>query len=190
MRYPLKFRVLLVLLLCGGVGRAQEAPEIAASLKYGKNGRFKVVQLTDTHVIAGDARSEKALKNIEAVLDAEKPDFVIHTGDVVYGAPAAESARLVLGLLAERKIPFAVALGNHDSDFDLSRAEIYDVIRSVPGNVNVAAVADVTGYSNNILTLSGPGGVDRVFYLFDSGNRDYLAGKKSWGYVHADQIAW
>ena len=184
------FRLLaLTLLLCGGVSRAQE-PRVACQLHYGKDGKFKMVQFTDTHAIAGDARTEQALRNMEAVLDAEKPDFVIHTGDVIFGAPAAQSARVILEPLVKRGIPFAVALGNHDSDFDLSRSQIYEALRAIPGNVNTPANDAVDGFSNDILTLGDAEGTDRVFYLFDSGNRDYLADIKSWGYIHASQIAW
>ena len=181
----------LILLVLPIALMAQEAkPRVAAELHYNKDGRFKILQLTDTHVVAGDSRSERALQNLNAVLDAENPDFVIHTGDIVYGAPAKESALMVFQTLVDRGIPFAVALGNHDSDFDLSREEIYNLIRSIPGNVNSPADPAISGYSNDILTLSGKNGLDRVFYLFDSGNRDSLAGVRSWGYIRADQIDW
>ncbi|MCR5518712.1 MAG: metallophosphoesterase [Bacteroidales bacterium] len=172
------------------IGTMAQTPRIASDLKYGADGKFKILQLADTHIIAGDPRSERALNNVREMLDTEKPDFVIHTGDVVFGKPAGESARTVLQLLVDRGIPFAVALGNHDSDFDLSRTEMYAVIRSIPGNVNTPDDLGIHGCSNDILTLSGKNGVDRVIYLFDSGNREYPAGVKSWGYVHTDQIEW
>ena len=143
------------------------ADGIAHRLKYNSNGKIKILQFTDTHYIEGDERSERALKNVIQMLDAEKPDFVIHTGDIVFGKPAEASARHILQPLVDRKIPFAVAMGNHDSDFDL-----------------------ISGCSNDIITLSGSKGVDRVFYLFDSGNRVEIAGQKGWSYVHDDQIAW
>ena len=167
-----------------------QGPRIAAGLKYRADGKFKILQLTDTHYVEGDPRSERALKNVIEMLDAEKPDFVIHTGDIVYGKPAEASARAILQPLVDRGIPFAVAMGNHDSDFDLSRTDMYKVLRSIPGNVNTPDDLGINGCSNDILTLSGRNGVDRVFYLFDSGNREYPAGIKSWGYVHTDQIEW
>ncbi len=163
---------------------------VAKDLKYRSDGKFKILQLTDTHYIKGDERSERALRNVCEMLDAEKPDFVIHTGDIVYGKPAEDSARAILQPLVDRNIPFAVAMGNHDSDFDLSRTEMYKVLRSIPGNVNTPDDLGINGCSNDILTLSGPDGVDRVLYLFDSGNRAEIAGMKSWGYVHTDQIDW
>ena len=171
-------------------GLMGQAPRIAAALKYGEDGKFKILQFTDTHYIVGDERSERALGNVIEMLDTEKPDFVIHTGDIVFGKPAEQCARAILQPLVDRGIPFAVALGNHDSDFDLTRSEMYAVVRSIAGNVNTPDDLGLNGSSNDILTLSGKDGVDRVFYLFDTGNWDYPAGIKSWGYVHSDQIDW
>lgn len=187
----MKNRLILALTLFGisSLAFGQE-PRIAAELKYRADGKFKILQLTDTHYISGDARSERALNNVKEMLDAEKPDFVIHTGDIVFGEPAGASAREILQPLVDRGIPFAVTLGNHDSDFDLSRPEIYEVLRNIPGNVNTPDDSSLNGCSNDILTLSGPDGIERVFYLVDSGNRDYPGGTKSWGYVHSDQIEW
>ena len=175
----------------GAIAAKEEAgTRIARDLKYRSDGKFKLLQLTDTHYIKGDERSERALRNVCEMLDAEKPDFVIHTGDIVYGKPAEASARAILQPLVDRHIPFAVAMGNHDSDFDLSRTEMYKELRSIPGNVNTPDDLGISGCSNDILTLSGPDGIESVFYLFDSGNRAVIAGMKSWGYVHTDQIEW
>ena len=127
---------------------------VAYDLKYPKDGKLKILQLTDTHYIAGDARSERALHNVIEMLDAEKPDFVIHTGDIVFGKPAETSARAILQPLVDRNIPFAVAMGNHDSDFDLTRTEMYKILRSIPGNVNTPDDLGINGCSNDILTLS------------------------------------
>ena len=171
-------------------GKDAPGMDVACDLKFRKDGKFKVLQLTDTHYIWEDPRSDRALENVCAVLDYEKPDFVIHTGDIVFGTPAEKSARAILQPLVDRGIPFAVAMGNHDSDFDLTRTEMYKVLRSVKGNVNTPDDKGISGCSNDVLTLSGPEGIERVFYLLDSGNRAEFGGVKSWGYVHSDQIAW
>ena len=162
---------------------------VAKDFKYNSDGKFKVLQLTDTHVIFGDPRSERAYENVGKMLDIERPDLVIHTGDVIFGAPAEEGARKVLGLISDRKIPFAVALGNHDSQFGLDRKSIYDVIRTIPYNINTPADKGISKASNDVITLSGESGVDRVLYLFDSGD---MMGIEDAGYdnVHIDQIEW
>ena len=49
----------------------------ARDFHYGLDGRFKLLQFTDSHYIAGDPRSERALHCIEEMLALEKPDLVI-----------------------------------------------------------------------------------------------------------------
>ena len=72
--------------------------EEIASLPF-RNGKFKIVQLTDTHFIGGDARSQRAFDNVAEVLDAEKPDLVIHTGDIIFAKPARENLTQILSLI-------------------------------------------------------------------------------------------
>ena len=59
-----------------------------AQLKFNAQGLFKIVQFTDVHWRPGDKNSEIAAENIAGVLDAEHPDLVIITGDIIYGTPA------------------------------------------------------------------------------------------------------
>ena len=171
---------------------ATSSGEKFMNFSFKPNGKFKILQLTDTHYIKGDPRSERAMKNVCEMLDAEKPDLVIHTGDIIFASPAEESVREILAPISERKIPFAVALGNHDSDFDLSRKEIFEVIKSLPYNIN-STVTGLYGESNDIITLSKDGD-DKpqwVFYLFDSTNRCDIPGlEKGWGYIHFPEIVW
>ena len=53
-------------------------------LRFNKDGKFKIVQLTDIHYKYDDqANSQVGIDCINKVLDAEKPDCVIITGDGV-----------------------------------------------------------------------------------------------------------
>ena len=155
------------------------------------NGKFKVLQLTDTHFIGGDARSQRALDNVAEMLDAEKPNLVIHTGDIIFAKPAAENLTQILSLITDRHIPFAVALGNHDEEFGLSRAEVLEHIRQMPGCLNTA-VKQMHGASNDVITLrSADEKKQWAFYLFDTGNRaQEFPELKSYDYIHADQLQW
>lgn len=161
------------------------------NFSFKPNGRFKILQLTDTHYIYGDPRSERALKNVCEMLDAEKPDLVIHTGDVIFGKPAEEGLREILAPMSERKIPFAVTLGNHDEEFGLSRKDVFDIIKSLPYNIN-STVTGINGQSNDIITLSAEGSdtPQWVFYLFDSGRLSKLESIKGYDWIHYDQISW
>lgn len=162
-------------------------------LQFRPDGKFKILQLTDTHYISGDDRSKPAIENVNYVLDAEKPDLVIHTGDVIFGNPAEQSLREMLSLISDRKIPYAVAFGNHDSDFEKSRAEMNEILMSLPYCLNTRAPG-IYGETNCALKLYGSNGssLSRIFYLFDSNAYQKLknVSVEGYDYIHFDQIAW
>lgn len=155
------------------------------------NGKFKILQLTDTHFIEGDARAQRALDNVAEALDAEKPNLVVHTGDIIFGKPARESLTRILSLITDRHIPFAVALGNHDEEFGLSRQEVFDHIRQMPGCLNTPT-KPMHGASNDVITINNADGITQwVLYLFDTGNKaKEFPELKSYDYIHADQLQW
>ncbi len=54
-------------------------------LQFNGNKLFKIAQFTDTHFYIGGEKSPEVIENIKAVLEAEKPDLVIHiTAYVLY----------------------------------------------------------------------------------------------------------
>ena len=163
-----------------------------SELFFNKEGKFKILQLTDTHYIAGNPKSERALKNINQMLDLEKPDLVIHTGDVIFGEPAEPSVRQILEPMSARKIPFAVAFGNHDEEFDKTREEMLDIVMTIPYNINTKTEG-IYGVTNCALTLSSSkkDKISRVFYILDSNRGGTIADiPKTYGHIHFDQIAW
>lgn len=87
-----------------------------SELKFSKDGKFKIVQFTDVHFKYGNRASDIALERINQVLDDERPDLVIFTGDVVYSAPADSGMLQVLEPVVKRKLPFVVTFGNHDNE--------------------------------------------------------------------------
>ena len=52
-------------------------------LKFNKNGEFKIVQFTDVHFQFHNPASAVAPKRSNEVLEADRPDLVVFTGDVV-----------------------------------------------------------------------------------------------------------
>lgn len=168
-------------------------PELNAEnqrFKFRPDGKFKILQFTDTHYITGDNRSPRALKNVIEMLDAEKPDLVIHTGDIIFGKPAEQSLKEILAPMGERKIPFSVAMGNHDGQYDKNRKEVFDIVKTLPGNIN-RGIEGIYGDSNDLITLVGADGQTKwAFYLFDSGDSCSDPDIKGYDYIHWDQINW
>ncbi|MEG1405118.1 MAG: metallophosphoesterase [Alistipes sp.] len=116
--------ITLLCAICAWSATQAQAP----SLHFTKEGKFKIAQFTDMHIDLGSperrAEAEKTITQLRTILETEHPDFVVFTGDIVTGSPAAEGWRCVLDAVAERHTPFCVALGNHDAEQDLSRAQI------------------------------------------------------------------
>ena len=157
----------------------EEAPQL--KLSYNLERKFKIVQFTDIHWKAQVPESKEAADCMNYVLDEEKPDLVIYTGDHVTGEPIAEGLAAIFEPVLSRKIPFAVVLGNHDDEFSMSRREIFDYIKKLPGNLT-GTVDGITGITNFTIPLyqSTSERIMTVLYGFDS-NR---------GPVEADQVAW
>ncbi|MDR1524759.1 MAG: metallophosphoesterase family protein [Tannerella sp.] len=160
-------------------------------LKFNTDKKFKIVQFTDLHYISGDSRSDVALENMKEVLAVEKPDFVIFSGDVIFGKPAGKGMREVLDVVSGRRTPFAVTFGNHDDEQDMTREQLFDLIREIPGNLT-STVGGLTGVTNFILPVlsSESGKTAFLLYTFDSNAYSRIEGVKGYDYIYFDQIAW
>lgn len=83
-------------------GKAKNHREEKVQLKFNAEGKFKIVQFTDVHWIAGNPKSDVAGVMMNEILDAEKPDLVIYTGDLIYGGVAEDGLRKALEPTIER----------------------------------------------------------------------------------------
>lgn len=161
------------------------------SLKFNKDGKFKIVQFTDVHYIHNNPKSTISVERINEVLDAEKPDLVLFTGDVIYGQPAEEGMRTILNLASKRKIPFGMTFGNHDNEQGLTRTQLFDIIKTIPYNLT-DSVAGVSGASNYILPIQSSDGNKNavVLYCMDSHSYSQIKGVGGYDYIKFDQIQW
>ena len=160
-------------------------------LKFNQDGKFKIVQFTDTHVIYQDKRSDEAVERMNEVLDAEKPDFVIYTGDLIFGRPAKESLLRALEPVISRGVPFGVTWGNHDDEELLTRQELVDVIKDIPNNLTETSEG-ITGVTNYVLTVkSSKGSKDAcVMYVFDSNAYSKMGEIDGYDWIGHDQVNW
>lgn len=111
-------------------------------LQAREDGTFKIVQVSDTHMVTGigmcndaiDAHGQPlptseadplTVKFLGATLDLEKPDLVILAGDQLHHDIHDSQSALfkVVAPLIERRIPYAAVFGNHDDEgkYALSR---------------------------------------------------------------------
>nr|WP_321523104.1 metallophosphoesterase family protein [uncultured Macellibacteroides sp.] len=163
-----------------------------STLRFNKQGTFKIVQFTDLHYsVEKQAESEAALTCIASVLDVEKPDLVVFTGDLVYSKPAKEGLNRILKSVVDRKLPFAVVWGNHDDEQDISRAELQSYVEQIPGCLG-KKTEGIPGESNFILTIQPNEGkrASAILYFLDSHAYSALPLVKGYDWIKPGQINW
>lgn len=105
---------------------ANEEPAVKGRLfPHNKSATFKILQLADLHLgekvhIVGD-QDNRSLAAVQTLLDMEKPDLVVLSGDVITGedlyTPEERHRTFdrIADILENRSIPWAFVFGNHDA---------------------------------------------------------------------------
>lgn len=161
-------------------------------LRFKDDGTFRIVQFTDLHLKYEDPASNIAFERIDQVLDAEQPDLVILTGDLVFSDNAAKSLYKALKIVSDKHIPFAITFGNHDDEFDATRQELFAVAQGLPYFVGQDEAPEVFGVGNCALPIYPAQGTApaAVVYCFDSNAYSLIEGVKGYGHIHHDQLGW
>ncbi|WP_300692572.1 metallophosphoesterase family protein [uncultured Bacteroides sp.] len=161
-------------------------------LKFGRDGKFKIVQFTDVHYKYDDqVNSQISLDRINEVLDAEHPDFVIFTGDVVVSNETFKGLDIVLEPCIKRHIPFGVVFGNHDDEYDSARPELYDYIAKKKGCLMPVRTGDVA--PDYVLTVRSSKDKSKnaaLLYCIDSHSYTKIKSVPGYDWIKFDQIAW
>ncbi|KEF54347.1 uncharacterized protein A1O9_09513 [Exophiala aquamarina CBS 119918] len=175
-----------------------------------KDGKFKIMQAADLHLATGFGKCRHALPEgqpceadprtlefVERLLEDEKPDFIVLSGDQVNGdtAPDAQSAIYKYSeLFARHKIPYAGIFGNHDDEGNLDRAESMAIMDGLPYSLSTAGPEDVEGVGNYVVEILGRGSTSHsalTLYLLDT--HSYSPEEKKYhGYdwLKQSQIDW
>lgn len=178
------------------------------------NGRFKIMQLADLHLSTGLGACRdpvpiepvagrpceadpRTLEFVDRLLEEERPDMVVLTGDQVNGETAhdAQSALLKsVHMLVDRKIPYAAIFGNHDDEGNLQRSELMEILERLPYSLSSAGPEDVDGVGNYIVEVLATGSTAHsalTLYLLDT--HSYSPDERQFrGYdwIKPSQIRW
>lgn len=164
-------------------------------LQFNNNGDLKIIQFTDVHYKPEKAKeSETAINQIKDALDAEKPDFVVFSGDLAWGKPAKECFDKVLQPVIDRKIPWAYVFGNHDDEQGWTRQQIMDYIIELPYCYAIHGDKSLKGVGNYIIEVRESNNIDSIgalLYFLDSNsyNRKYPE-LVPYDWFGLDQINW
>ena len=144
-------------------------------LRFAADGRFRIVQFSDTHWAEGGrnpAKESALLEDMARILDAEKPHLVVFAGDIVTSAPAFDGLDAVTAPIIARGIPWAAILGNHDDEYsDRSRPEIVEYLENKTLSLTRRGPSELGGTGTYSVGIKASDG-DRaaaVMYFLDSG---------------------
>ncbi len=164
----------------------------AQKLSFNEDETFKIVQFTDMHYKHGDPRSDTTLLLLDRILDIEKPDLVVFTGDIVTG-PVREGWNRITAPVIEREIPFAATLGNHDHEYGVTREEIAEMVTAYPYNINKAFSESPGRVMDNVIPIYGstkPLQEKALVYCFDTGDYSSMNGVGGYDWITPGQIQW
>ncbi|KAF4591938.1 Metallophosphoesterase domain protein [Ophiocordyceps camponoti-floridani] len=177
------------------------------------NGRFKIMQIADLHLSNGVGQCREPIPDgyaggkceadprtldfVSKMLDEEKPDFVVLSGDQVNGGTAPDAPTAIFkyaSLLSKRKIPHVGIFGNHDDEKTMSRARQMALMETLPYSLSTAGPAEVDGVGNYYVEILARGGSDHsalTIYLLDT--HSYSPDERKFpGYdwIKPSQIEW
>lgn len=161
-------------------------------LKYDSKGKFKIVQFTDVHYLPGNPDLQPVLDLIKETVDAEKPDIVVFTGDVVTSDMQEKAYDELLESIIGNDIPWAVAFGNHDDEHGVARTEIMDMLQKKPYCMGSHGPCDVAGVGNYALEIldANNDSVRTVLYLMDSRSYTGIPGVGDYAWFDLSQVNW
>ena len=186
-------RTILVYLLLTALSCSHEKTNVTADqskvLKFNTEGTFKIVQFTDFHYKSTSKRKQENIDIMNHVIEVEKPDFIVLTGDIVID-PVEQGWQEVTKPLIDAKIPWSITFGNHDGETEITKDAIFSWLKEMP--YFIGEKGDVSGVINCALPVYSNDGstIGSVLYLFDS--QDYCPTRKysKYDFIKFDQIAW
>lgn len=186
----------------------RENPE---PLKFGADGKFRILHLTDIHDVEPvmdddenrelpESRDKETINVIEKAVEKTNPDLVVFGGDNISGYweeftydYVQSTIQKITAPIRERNIPLCVVFGNHDgeegfhTEFQMMQYMEYPNCRSKLND------ADVYGCGNCCVTVQNSNGEKDAFAIWLIDSNDYQRnseGGLSYDCVHDDQIEW
>ena len=149
---------------------------------------FKILQLSDTQIIdsaqqrdpdrlgasgtefwAPEKMDERVLAQVRYLIQTNKPDLVILTGDLVYGEfdDAGTSLRTLIACLEEQKVLWAPVYGNHDNES--AQGVVWQ--STLLENTDYCLFKrrhEIDGNGNYSIGIAQNGELQRTIYMMDS----------------------
>lgn len=174
---------------------------MSGNLSFRQDGTFTIVQFTDLHWMDGRAEDQRTRELMERVLEAEQPDLVVFTGDLIYTGPVSpgdqectqpeQAFREAVAAVETAGIPWAFVFGNHDTEKLITRRELMQIALEHPHTLAEPGPEEIAGTGNYSLEIAGPDGrAAALLYFLDTGSYSEVEHVPGYNWVQRDQISW
>ena len=164
---------------------------MCSDLRFNEDGNIKIMQLTDLHYTNDDEADHKTVALMRQALKDEKPDFVIVTGDMVYGEHNLEFLPKVFAPLIESGCPWSFVFGNHDSEWGHSRTELLDAGMRMKGCMASHDSSSIDGVGNHVIEIKDKNNKTKwAVFAIDSGDYNPMEQVGGYACVTRNQINW
>lgn len=180
----------VLLMVCMACSRQAEQQPADPELRFNSNGKFKIAQFTDTHL--GYDRKEvfdAAVKMMKNIIEQEKPDLVMLTGDIVTGNQMKEAFEHLLTPLDRMGIPFLYLMGNHEREGELPGWEMAEAVTSHPASLNTRLSGNLDDVAIRVMSADGTR-LKAVLYGMDSNDYSVVPDHWDYGWISHTQIDW
>ncbi len=188
-------------------------------LRFSKDGKFKILHITDIHKIhpdmdddknrsIPDRNSKNTLYTIEKCIEISKPDLIVFGGDNIGGhwdemtnEYALWCLDKIISAVKKRNIPLAVVFGNHDAQNEhfipvLSREIQLSIYMNYDNFRGCYNEEDVYGCGNCHLPVLSYGSDEIMWNIWCFDSNDYIRNPDrsiisyDADFVHKDQLEW
>lgn len=161
-------------------------------LNFREDGTFTIVQFTDVHWTDGSDEDFKTSALMRLVLEKEKPDLVIFTGDTCAGRDNLNALRHALEPVDEARIPFAIVFGNHDDEEGENKEALLSVQKERPLCLTEAGDPNIGGLCNYTLRIGSRDGnkTEWILYMIDSGTYNENSRVGGYDFIRRNQVNW
>lgn len=174
---------------------------MSGNLSFRQDGTFTIVQFTDLHWMDGRAEDQRTRELMERVLEAEQPDLVVFTGDLIYTGPVSpgdqectqpeQAFREAVAVVENAGFPWAFVFGNHDTEKGITRRELMQIALEHPHTLAEPGPEEIAGTGNYSLEIAAPDGrAAALLYFLDTGSYSEVEHVPGYNWVQRDQISW
>lgn len=199
------FKVLLSILLVAVlivVGSLGFVTFYHKDYKEADDTAYKILQITDVHILNDEKKDAKAFKTITAMVETTNPDMIILTGDLTSEKENFTAFKTGCAFLESFNIPWAFVFGNHegldikyeenevlDPEKIADRQTLSDYLESLPNCIYEAGDENTDGMGNYYYNVTDDNGkVITSLIMMDSHRYDEENG--GYDHFHDNQIEW